>query len=358
MTMASQKPLTDRKPGIVWKYAHYYPHSPAMPFRLPDPLNSTDCVTLDHPELSPCILKREDTLPTGSHKERAACYQVSRRFEEGNLGCLISSSGNAAIAVAEYARKANLPAFVFFSRSVQNSKLLAAAEREAHIFLSNKPINYARYASRIFNLPNLRPSIDPDAASGFMSLGFEIHDQFMTSAPAAVFMFTTSGATLLGISAAFDLIDSSHSIWKTKPALHAAQSGKAQDLAAHFDARGTVNPKDAVAGIGGLSGSALVPELLGRISLSGGSAWALTSAETESAMQILQNAGIKSSPESAAALAACRRWRQHGGQGTALVILSGRAYSKLKTPVTSAYIHTPESYRDLRQVISGIMSHD
>ena len=45
-------------------------------------------------------VKREDTNPTGSHKDRAAVVQIAACVQAGKPVAVISSSGNAALAAA------------------------------------------------------------------------------------------------------------------------------------------------------------------------------------------------------------------------------------------------------------------
>jgi threonine synthase len=341
----------------LWRYANRYPDPPAEPFRLAGPREFTPVEQMDSEGCGICMLKREDLNPAGSHKERAACYQVSKLYEQHRSVAVISSTGNAARAAARYMHCIDGRLIAMMSPQTHAAKIEVVLREKAFVILTPKPINHTRYAARIFNLPNLRPSIDPQAVSGFMSLGFEIHEQFPGNPPDAVFLFSTSGASLLGIARAFEIIVEKLHAWPHYPRLHAVQAGNALQLAENFDAREISREPDSLAGRGGLSVSRLAQETAGYIRKTGGSAWAIRNQEIAWAEEILSSAGIETSAEGAASLAALRRYRSTGEQGTALVILTGDTCRQTEPSRSPRLIHA-RGYLDIKREVTRIMDID
>ena len=230
----------------------------------------TPLVHIHDEQLGDLFLKREDLQPTGSHKDRAARYQVARLLDRNARGTVISSSGNAGIAAAHYCRLAKRPCFVFLSRNTPSGKISAILNEDGYAIISDKPVNFARFAARIFDLPDLRPSIDPDAISGFTSLGIELAQQLPVDFSGPLLMFSTSGASLIGLSNGLDLASSTTGN-RARPKLFAVQSGRSHSLASRFDPR-PFEPIDRLAGQGGLPESNLTEDLKRAIQRSAGGA--------------------------------------------------------------------------------------
>lgn len=280
-----------------------------------------------------CYLKHEYQCPTGSHKDRAAQFQIAQAVKHRAEAVIIPSSGNAALAVSAAGKACGLPVYAFLSHGTHPGKLRAMQRHTPRIVLTDKPVNRARNAARRFGFPNLRPSRDPDAITGFMSLGFELAVQDADESITDLFIFCTSGASLMGISLAFDQLQSNGKR-TIRPKLHAVQTGTASELARHFDSR---NSSQAVndsqkAGFGGVAGSRLVKPLIDQITLSGGSGWLMRQDEIDNAALILTQHGISTSAEGQAAMAAVIRWRQQGGEGEPVVVLTGRRYAEDSAP--------------------------
>jgi len=289
--------------------------------------------TMDHhniPELGKCWFKHEYQCPTGSHKDRAAIYQMKQAISDGAKAVIIPSSGNAAIAVAAAGAKAGMPVYAFLSPDTHQGKLNAMASFGPRIIISDKSIRRAANTARRFGFPNFRPSRDLFAVEGFKSLGYEIAEQDKDEIITDLFIFCTSGATLTGIADAFMELKQS-GIRKKLPALHAVQSGAAKELASIFDTRPFPMQSQAdsrKAGFGGVSKSELTEKLSRSIKSSNGSAWYITGEEVIRAGKILKKIGIKTSAEGQAALAAVKRWREEEGAGNPLVILTGLYYGQ------------------------------
>lgn len=309
--------------GDMWRFAGWYPDPPDPAFRISGPATPTPVIPFDSRDDRMFYLKREDLNPCGSHKERAACYQVSKLRESGNCAAVISSTGNAARAAARYLGKIGGILIALMSPGAHPGKIRSVLDEYAHVILTPKPVNHTRYISRRLGLPDLRPSLDPRAVHGFMSLGFEIFEQFPDRPPESVFIFSTSGASLLGIALAFETVTDKLKLWPHSPQLHAAQSGRALFLAREFDPRAVEDEPDSPAGKGALAESRLSAELGRRIRRSGGGAWAVRKDEIDRTLTQLHEAGIHTSEEGAAAVAAAHRSRRFRQPGSPLVLLTG-----------------------------------
>lgn len=146
------------------------------------------------------FLKREDLQPTGSFKERAASRQIEHLVERGKREAVISSSGNAAIAVACEAKDQGVRLYVLVSPDLVSSKRSALCASNPVVIQSKRAMRFANYLSARYHLPNLRPSIDDHAVIGFTSLGEEIEEQMEEQKGAEVIVsFVTSGASLEGM---------------------------------------------------------------------------------------------------------------------------------------------------------------
>jgi len=149
-------------------------------------------------------VKREDQSFTGSHKFRSLEYQLSCLLANDVDKAVLSSSGNAAISASRILPEGeDLKFFVFLSKKTAPEKL-AAIQHSPNLIpiLSSKPLRLAKYTAKHFKMPDLRPSVDPNAKVGFRSLGFEIFEQ--NPNVENIFSFATSFASMTGIQEAFE----------------------------------------------------------------------------------------------------------------------------------------------------------
>lgn len=157
-------------------------------------------------QLGEWSVKREDQSVVGSHKFRGITYQLSCLLEQNIKHAVLSSSGNAAIAASRILpENANLKLFVFLSKQTPAEKLAALKFSPNFIpILSERPLRMLKYVSKHFKMTDLRPSQDPNAVTGFRSLGFEIFEQKPDIEN--IFSFATSFASVRGIAEAFEAL--------------------------------------------------------------------------------------------------------------------------------------------------------
>ena len=334
----------------IWRYASRFEVDVPIAERLTLGEGGTPCQ--DQPGLAAELglerlwLKREDRNPTGSHKDRGAAFQLSVRAGELRHHprrppwVVISSSGNAAIAAAAYAAKTPLRLAVFVAPGTPPARLRRILDHGARVIVSRHAISLCEAFARRYKLPNLRPSTDPLAVLGFMSLGWELCETPVGAD--SVFTFASSGASLVAIGRAVERMavqadaggqrgtsEAAGAAWPFQ--LHVVQGTFAHPIAAHFDRREVVTGIGAV-GARGARKTRRVGEAVRLVTRSGGSGWIVTDSEARSASALLDAHGIHVALESAAALAAARRAVAAGAVRRAIVILTGARRAPIEPP--------------------------
>lgn len=336
----------------IWRYSPMYADAISQPLTLDE--GHTPLQTLHLPEF-PCTsiyLKREDLNPNGSHKDRSAAYQISYHQQQGIACGVVSSSGNAAASLAAYARKANIRLFAFLKPDTHPSKLRRIQQHRATVLLSTKPINFSNYTHRRYGLAQLRPSLDPKSQEGYQSIAWEIYESFQDqqTLPDAIFLFTTSGSTLLGIYKGFQLLQQLGKI-PASPSLHPVQAGPIHSLTtARFNTQSAYTTHTA--GKGGAPHTPLKQRILQAVSRTRGRVWWISNGQIEEADQLLQQANIHTSWEGVAAFAAAiQALRQHLVLAP-VILFTGHQEQKIpsSSPATSG-LPFVQNYQELRTLL-------
>jgi len=288
------------------------------------------------------FLKREDRNPSGSHKDRGLLYQVVHHAPEGGQTFVLSSSGNAAVSAAAACRATNNRLIAFVSPKTARSKMLRLVQTEAVVIVCPKPINFARYAARVFGLINLRGTKDSVSSIGYRSIAGEVSSE----APEldAFFTFSSSGISMTGIADGFDRLGCAPSLW-------AVQSGECLGVVRAIDPETPSDP-ESPAGRLGIRNPPGADQLAARLLSSGGGAIAVGSSEVRIWQQRLEDAGIKTSPEGAAVLAGVERC-DGLTEASVVAVMTGRA-GKLGGRASTAEAgptHTAESYLEVRGLL-------
>ena len=258
-------------------------------------------------------LKREDHNPTGSHKDRAAAFQLASSTACGDAGVTISSSGNAAIATSRYAALHGLPAIVYVHPATDPDKLASIDGSTTTVVLTERAINGAKLLARELRIPNLRPSTNDEALVGYASLGEELARELPEEVDALV-IFATSGATAIAVA---DVLA------RTRPRIqvHVVQGEGNTGLVAPEREITDQGAHGAAAGRLGVRRSRRGRELRAAIDATGGAGHVATAADVAAARELLAADGIDVSDESAANLAVARRLADEGRHP--VVIVSG-----------------------------------
>lgn len=250
------------------------------------------------------LLKREDRNPTGSHKDRAAAYQLAAAASRGDRAVTISSSGNAAIATSRYAALHGIPAVVFVHPATDPAKLASIDGTTTTLVVTERAINGAKHLARELRIPNLRPSTNDEALVGYASLGEELAMELPRNVDCVV-LFATSGATAIAVADALARL-------RRGVQVHVVQ-GEGNAALVDPDAEVTdESAHGAAAGRLGVRRSRRGRELLAAIESTGGRGHVATADDVANARELLAADGIDVSDESAANVAIARRLADAG----------------------------------------------
>jgi threonine synthase len=340
----------------IWHYAERYSPLIKEGDRLSFGEGGVRCVELpglneelsDGITLRRFIFKREDENPTGSHKARALAYQVSYYRAKGEKTLLISSSGNAAIAAADYCRLCGIRLIAFVSKNTPRSKINEIKNAGQTVLFCEKPINFAKYAARIFNIQNLRPSHDDLSIEPYKSIAFELFDEFSDDID-AVFIFPTSASSLIGTARGYLQLRDELGVLKRAPKIIAVQTGGITSIAEQF-VKKTGEAGTSAAGALGVKVTRRTEEAVEIIKKLAGTAVIVSSDEISEADAILKRYGIITSEEGAASFAGAIKLHDYKN---VVCILSGREYKETEKEVEGSVFYA-DSYTDVRNIIKKL----
>lgn len=248
------------------------------------------------------LLKREDRNPTGSHKDRAASYQLARATAQGRRAVTISSSGNAGVATSRYAALHGIAAFVCVHPATDPAKLAAIDGATTTLVVTERAINTAKLLARELGIPNLRPSLHDDALVGYATLGDELVDLDCDT----VVLFATSGATAIAVAERFAAARPGevqvHFVQGEGNAALADPESSTTDTSAHAASAGRL----------GVRRSRRARQLHAAIAKTGGRGHVASVSDVAAAHATLRAEGIDVSDESAANYAVARQLADAG----------------------------------------------
>jgi len=347
--------LTDKSKNI-WYYADRYTPFIDEPDRLT--LNEGGVRSIEISELNRelssgsnirrFIFKREDENPTGSHKSRSLAYQVSYYKSKGHKTLIISSSGNAAMSAAAYCSLAGIKLIAFVDKTTDKAKVNEIKSTGQAIMFSAKPINFAKYASRKFDIPNLRPSHDDLSVEPYKSIAFELYDEFKDEVD-AVFMFPTSASSLIGVAKGYIQLRDELGLLAHPPKVVAVQTGSITSIAKQFGVSSDIS-EESRAGRLGVKVTRRTKEAVAHIKKLNGTALTVTTDEIEKAHGILNRYGIVTSMEGCATLAGAIKMPEIEN---IVCILSGKAYAITEHDVLGNE-YFAESYTDVVDIVGKI----
>ncbi|MDD3190528.1 MAG: pyridoxal-phosphate dependent enzyme [Candidatus Pacebacteria bacterium] len=350
-----------KKQGGIWKYADFYAEKIGEKDRLilgdgNTPLEENRSINnilgIEH-----LYFKREDKNECGSLKGRSLAYQISLAKERGFKNITISTSGNAGIATAAYARKANMRAFIFISPDTDEAKVADIQKYNPITIKSKRAIRLANYVAAKYTMPNLRPSLDDDSIEGFKSIAFEITDE--VGDVDAVFTFVTSGSSFIGMYRGFEKYFAMEKNRKI-PKMYAVQSGEIFSIAEEFDEnRDNINSinnpnedEESRAGRLGVKNTARKKEVLDIIKKTGGRGVYVSAEEITEARNILESKGVQTSPEGCASLAGFIKTQDKEKFEKAACIFSGKL-RKTGVRVDETKIYSAENFKEVDEIVKN-----
>jgi threonine synthase len=154
------------------------------------------------------LLKNETVNPTGSFKDRALAVMTTRARDEGYERVISSSSGNAGVASAAYAARADIDATVVAPESTRQTKLAQLTVHGARVVRvrgsASDTYRLAKVAAETGQWANLTTTfLSPLATAGFKTIGYELADQLDGRAPDWVIAPISAGPILVAVASAF-----------------------------------------------------------------------------------------------------------------------------------------------------------
>ncbi|MEP6507326.1 MAG: threonine synthase, partial [Gemmatimonadales bacterium] len=274
--------------------------------------------SLDMPNL---YIKDESLNPTGSFKARGMSAAVSMAKELGLTRVAAPSAGNAAGALAAYAARAGMEAYLFMPRDTPRANIVESIELGANVTLIDGLITDcgAEVAKRKdtegwFDVSTLK---EPYRVEGKKTLGYELAEQFGWSLPDVIIYPTGGGTGLIGMWKAFDEMEEMGWIDSKRPRMVSVQSKGCAPIVTAFEKGERF--ADMFPNAATVASGLRVPKAIGdflildAINASRGSAIAVSDAELIAGVREIGAAeGVFAAPEGGACLPALRKLIERG----------------------------------------------
>lgn len=186
-------------------------------------------------------VKDESQLPTGSFKSRGQALAITMAAQFGIRRVAIPTAGNAGGAMAAYAARAGMEAFVFMPDDTPAINQYECHLAGAKTFLVNglitdcgRIVREGKDRMGWFDISTLK---EPYRIEGKKTMGLELAEQFEWRLPDVILYPTGGGTGLIGMWKAFAELETLG--WletATKPRMFACQSSGCAPLPRAFDA--------------------------------------------------------------------------------------------------------------------------
>jgi threonine synthase len=188
--------------------------------------------------LSDLRIKDESLNPTQSFKARGMSVAVSMAKHLGARKLAAPSAGNAGGALAAYAARAGLEAYIFMPRDTPRANILECRELGAHVTLIDglitdcgAEIAKRKEAEGWFDMSTLK---EPYRVEGKKTLGYELAEQMRWDLPEVILYPTGGGTGLIGMWKAFDEMEALGWIGKKRPRMFSVQASGCAPIARAF----------------------------------------------------------------------------------------------------------------------------
>ncbi len=315
--------LKDRVPSL-WRYREVLPvvHDENIVTLgegwVPLPHAKRLGATLNMPEL---YIKDESLNPTGAFKARGLCLAISMAKELGVKKVAIPTAGNAGGAMAAYAAKAGMEAYVFMPRDTPAANRIECQQYGAHVTLIDGLITDCgaevakrKEAEGWFDVSTLK---EPYRIEGKKTMGYELAEQFGWELPDVILYPTGGGTGLVGMWKAFDEMEEMGWIGSKRPRMVSVQATGCAPIVRAFENGWDEAPEfeNAHTAASGLR----VPRAIGDFIMldilrkSGGSAVAVTDEEMIADTKVIGSTeGLFCAPEGSACLSALKKMLADG----------------------------------------------
>lgn len=271
--------------------------------------------------LNQLYIKDESTNPTASFKARGMSAAVSMAKELGVKKVAAPSAGNAAGALAAYAAKAGMEAFLFMPRDTPRANIVECEQTGANVTLVDglitdcgKIVAERKEAEGWFDVSTLK---EPYRIEGKKTMGYELAEQLNWELPDVILYPTGGGTGLIGMWKAFDEMEQMGWIGAKRPRMVVVQASGCAPIVQAFEqnlSHGAEIPNAHTVASG-----LRVPRAIGDFIMlnilqkSGGTAVSVTDAElVADVKEIGKREGIFAAPEGGALLSALKKLLANG----------------------------------------------
>ena len=311
-------------------------------------------------------IKDESQLPTGSFKSRglAMAVNMARRFGVTRLA--IPTAGNAGGAMAAYAARAGMEAYIFMPQDTPIINQYECALFGAKTYLVNGLITdcgrIVREGKDIVGWFDFSTLKEPYRIEGKKTMGLELAEQFNWELPDVIIYPTGGGTGLIGMWKAFEEL--SYLGWLAsgkRPRMVSVQSDGCCPIARAFDAgeRFAAPFENASTIASGIRVPAAVGDfmILDAVRASNGKAVAVDENRINEWMRLANGSeGIAVCPESAACVGAAQKLRDEGWirEDERVVIFNTGAVQKYPEVMQSSLPHIDKTGIDWSQITGSV----
>ncbi|MBI3875385.1 MAG: threonine synthase [Verrucomicrobia bacterium] len=186
------------------------------------------------------FVKDESRLPTGSFKARGMALAISKAREFGITKVAVPTAGNAGGAMAAYAARAGMEAYVFMPEDTPSINQKECFLAGAKTFLVNglitdcgRIVGEGKAKKNWFDVSTLK---EPYRIEGKKTMGLELAEQFDWELPDVILYPTGGGTGLIGMWKAFAELEALGWLKSPKkPRMISCQSTGCAPIAAAFD---------------------------------------------------------------------------------------------------------------------------
>lgn len=267
------------------------------------------------------FIKDEGQNPTQSFKARGMTTAISMAKELGIGKVAVPSAGNAAGALAAYAARAGMDAYIFMPSDTPLANIIECRQTGANVSLVDglitdcgKIVAERKDSEVWYDVSTLK---EPYRVEGKKTMGYELAEQFNWQLPDLILYPTGGGTGLIGMWKAFDEMEEMGWIGPKRPRMISVQSATCAPIVRAFE-RGE-RFADEFENAATVASGLRVPKAIGdflildAIRASGGRAIAVSDEELVAAVREIGAAeGIFAAPEGAACLPALRRLAAEG----------------------------------------------
>ena len=282
-------------------------------------------------------IKDERHGPTSSFKDRQAAVSVAAMLEAGVRGCVIASTGNAAVAYAAACARAGIKLWVLMTSLVPQAKLREAALFGAEVIKVGGTYDQTKQIAADFarrrGLLLERGASSIPARESFKTIAYEIVEQLDWQAPDWYVQAVSGGLGPLGVYRGFQELHAMGLIQRI-PALAVIQVEGCAPMVRAFqagkDVAAPVIPETRIAILSTGDPGQAYTQVWRIVQRYGGAMESVTDAEAFDAMHALARAeGLAVEPSAAVAFAGAEKLIQQGlihGDDRVVVNCSGHTF--------------------------------